>query len=104
MPVQAQPAAGVLGPLLILAEDLAALVVERSAVGQLVDPPSGLEARVQLDAGLGPQQPLVKLAPHVLANALVADREEALRVLAIVAAQRLPEGEDVQISQMLDRI
>jgi len=60
-----------------------------------LDPATGLEARADLDQGLRPQQPLADLLVDGLADALIADPDEALDVAGVVVDQVVAEREDV---------
>ena len=68
----------------------------RPVADELVDCPARLERGVQLDDRIGPEQALIELAIDVLRDPLVADDDEAARVVGVVVDEALTEIEDVQ--------
>src|SRR5262249_27257558 len=78
-------------------EDAAALVMQDAVRRELVDPLPGLKRGVQLDNRVWPQQARLKLVLHQRADAWVADRDEAARVVGVVADQALPQIKDLYV-------
>jgi hypothetical protein len=78
-------------------EDLRALRVQQALGDELVDGAAGFERRVQLNDRIGPQQPLGELAIDVVGDLLIADDDEAARVVRVVPDEALPKIEDVQL-------
>jgi hypothetical protein len=71
-------------------EDALALRVQELALNEFVDGAARLERRVQLDQRLGPEQALAEFSIDVLADSLVGDADEALRILAVIVDQLPP--------------
>src|SRR5690242_20035514 len=76
-------------------EDLLASIVERALCGELIDPSTGFETGIELDARLRPQESFVELASNVRADPGVPDRHEALCVAAVIADELFPQCKDV---------
>ncbi len=87
-------AGGVLGGP-VAAEDLPAALVQEPLADEVVDRPARLEGGVELHDRVRPEEPLLELALDALADALVADDDEAPRVVGVVVDQALSELEDV---------
>ncbi len=77
------------------AEDAAALGVQDAPRDQVVDGRARLEGGVELDEGLGPEDAGLELAVDVVAQAGVADLDEAAGVGGVVLNQVVAEVEDV---------
>ena len=75
------------------AEDLRAPLVEQPVGDELVDGAARLERRVQLDDRVRPEQPVLQLPIDVLGDPLVADDDEAARVVRVVVDEPLSEPE-----------
>lgn len=85
----------VLGAILVLAENAAALCVQHALSDQVINPGAGSERRVQLDQRLGPEQTSVDGIIHPRANARVADLEETADIGVIVLNQAGAQVKDV---------
>ncbi len=79
---------------LVAPEDLRTPRVQHAALDEFVDPASRLEGGIQLDEGLGPEQPFVEEPVDVLADAPVPDRDEAADVGRVVGDEVVPVLED----------
>jgi len=74
---------------LVAAEDAGALGLEDALGDEPVDGLAGLEGRVELDEGVGPEKPGLQLLLHHPAEALVADVDEGARVVRMLTKARV---------------
>jgi hypothetical protein len=76
-------------------ENLAAGLVQDPSFHRFVNRLGQLEARVELDKGVRPKKALLELLFHYLADALVADGQEAPDEVAVLVHEAIPEAKHV---------
>jgi hypothetical protein len=71
--------------------------MQEAFVDEVVDRPSGLEGRVQLHYWVRPEEAFCELAIDALADPLVADDDEAARVVGEVIDETSAKIEDIHV-------
>jgi hypothetical protein len=83
--------------LLILAENVGALLVEQLLFDKVVNPRTWLKRRIELNQRLRPQHPFVQPLCYVGLNRLVVDIDEALNIAGVIADQLVAEIENIHV-------
>jgi hypothetical protein len=71
--------------------------MQKTFVDEVVNRPARLEGRVELHHGLRPEKAFRELAIDALADSIIADDDEASRVVGEVIHEALTEFEDVHL-------
>ena len=80
----------------VAAEEARRIRGDHALVGKLAERLGALVGRVELQHRVGPELPAVEHRANVVVHPLVADVDEALDIVAILADDLIAEAEDVE--------